>query len=279
MTHARSTRDATELTRRRQREQTRTGRRELEAVRAAHALRRTRLASLGVVIAVVLASIVVILVATGGSSGTTRILARSKAANETIARVTSLVGGIPQNGSVLGDPRAPVTLQYYADLECPVCQQFSTTGALPSIINKWVRPGKLKIEYVSMQTATREPEVFRAQQVAALAAGRQRKMWQFVELFYNEQGEEGSGYVTERYIQNLAQQVPGLNLASWAGDRQDQTLVSKLNADAQAASNAGFNGTPSFLVGRTDGALKQFEYTSLTDPSPFDAAIEQALKS
>ena len=29
--------------------------------------------------------------------------------------------GIPQNGFVLGDPNAPVTLVEYIDLQCPIC--------------------------------------------------------------------------------------------------------------------------------------------------------------
>ena len=109
---------------------------------------------------------------------------------------------------MLGNPNAPVTLQYFGDLECPICKDF-TLGALPPIIQKWVRTGKVKIEYRSLETATREPEVFKTQQVAALAAGKQNKMWNYLETFYHEQGEEGSGYVTESYLQGLAQQVPG----------------------------------------------------------------------
>ena len=41
--------------------------------------------------------------------------------------------------------------------------------------------------------SAREPEVFKSQQVAALAAGKQNKLWHFVETFYRVQGEEGSG--------------------------------------------------------------------------------------
>jgi hypothetical protein len=51
-----------------------------------------------------------------------------------------------------------------------------------------VRGGELKIEYRSLETATREPEVFKAQQLAALAAGKQDRMWNFIETFYHEQG-------------------------------------------------------------------------------------------
>ena len=114
-----------------------------------------------------------------------------------------------------------MTLQYFGDLECPICKEF-TLGALPTVIQKWVRTGKVKIEYRSLETATREPEVFKTQQVAALAAGKQNKMWNFIETFYHEQGEEDSGYVNESYLQGLAQQVPGLNLATWTSDRSNR---------------------------------------------------------
>jgi protein-disulfide isomerase len=206
------------------------------------------------------------------------VKAGSGSANQNVAIVNSTVGGIPQNGITLGNPNAPVTLQYFADLECPVCKSF-TLGALPSIIQNWVRTGKLKIEFRNMDTATREPEVFRSQQIAALAAGKQNKLWQFTELFYHEQQEEGSGYVTEQFLQNMAQQVPGLNLAQWTAARNDPTLASQITSDAQLVSASGFTGTPSFLIGKTGGPAQKFEAASLTDPSSFNAAIEKLLKA
>jgi protein-disulfide isomerase len=269
--------DEAGLTRKQRREQAREQRKQLEEAEAAAAVRRKRLTWLGIVGAVVIAIIVVILIATGGSGGTKKVVSGSKAANQTVAAVDSLVGGIPQHGNVLGYPNAPVTLQYFGDLECPVCKQF-TLGALPSIIQRWVRTGKVKIEYRSFATATREPEVFKNQQVAALAAGIQSKMWHYIELFYHEQGEEGSGYVTESYLQNLAQQVPALNLTKWASDRNNPELAQQVASDTQAASNEGFTGTPSFLIAKTGGTPKKLEYASLTDPTSFNQAIEEKLK-
>src|SRR5207245_10064574 len=135
-----------------------------------------------------------------------------KAANQTVAAVSSLLNGIPQSGNVLGSPKAPVTLQFFSDLECPVCKEF-TLGALSPLIQSWVRSGKLKIEDRALETATREPETFKTQQAAALAAGKQGKMWDYLEIFYREQREEGSGYVTESYLPGLAAQLAGLNVA------------------------------------------------------------------
>jgi protein-disulfide isomerase len=150
----------------------------------------------------------------------------------------------------LGDPKAPVTVQYFGDLECPACRLF-TLKVLPYLIETYVRSGKLKIEYRSLETATLNLEKFKAQQVAALAAGRQNKMWNFIELFYHLQGQEHSGYVTESYLQGLALETTGLNLIEWTAARNDPELARRLTTDAQAASSRGLNQTPGILVSHT----------------------------
>jgi len=271
--------DEGELTRKQRREQARAQRKALEESEAASAKRRARLTQLGIVAAIVLAIVVVILIATGGGGGGKPVQAGTKASNETVTTVNALIDGIPQSTNTLGNPNAPVTLQYFGDLECPICKEF-TLGALPSIIQKWVRTGKLKIEYRSLETATREPEVFKTQQIAALAAGKQNKMWNFVETFYHEQGEEDSGYVTESYLQGIAKQVPGLNLTQWTSDRNDGELAKQVTSDEEAAKTNGFNGTPSFLIGRSGGAMSKLEFSGApSNPTFVNTAVEKLLKS
>jgi protein-disulfide isomerase len=271
--------DEQDLTRKQRREQAREQRRALEQAEAATAQRRRRLIQLGSVIGVVVVIVIVIVAATsggGGSGGIQKTTAGGKTP-PAVKEVTALLGGIPQSGTTLGHPNAPVTMQYFGDLECPVCKDF-TLGALPKLIENDVRSGKLRIEYRNLETATREPETFRTQQIAALAAGKQGKGWDYIELFYHEQGTEDTGYVTEKYLQELAQQVPGLNLATWTSDRGSPQFTNVVTSDAQAANNAGFTGTPSFLIGKTGQAGHKYEYSSLTDPAGFEAAIASALK-
>ena len=186
----------------------------------------------------------------------------------------ALLADIPQSANALGSVTAPVTLQYFGDLQCPYCRDF-TLEALPSIISQWVRPGDLRIEYHALETATREPEVFLAQQVAALAAGKQDKAWHFIETFYREQGEEGSGYVTERFLEGIASEVPGLDLSQWNRDRTDRQLADEIAGDAHAAETAGLAGTPSFLMGRSGGAMT----SAPTDATSVDAAMEALLRT
>src|SRR3984885_9619937 len=143
--------DEADLTRKERREQARAQRKAMEEAAAASAVRRTRLTQLGIVASVVVVAIIVVLIATGG--GSKKGIPTKHEQNSVVNEVTALLGGIHQSGNVLGSPTAPVSLQYFGDLECPICQKF-TLGSLPTVISKWVRTGKLKIEYRSLERDT-----------------------------------------------------------------------------------------------------------------------------
>ena len=85
-------------------------------------------------------------------------------------------------------------------------------------------------------------------QVAALAAGRQNRLWEYIELFYRQQGAEGSGYVTPDFLTSIARQTPGLDLAAWSSARAQPALRSVLSADSAAATKVGANATPTLVL-------------------------------
>jgi protein-disulfide isomerase len=152
--------DDPDLTRKQRREQARNERKAVEERQSSQGDQRKRLIQLGGVAVVLIAIIAIVVVAAGSGGKKAAPPPKSAAATQAETEVTKLLQGIPQSANTLGNPSAPVTMQYFGDLECPFCKEF-TLSALPSIIGKYVRPGKLKIEYRSMQTATREQETFR----------------------------------------------------------------------------------------------------------------------
>ena len=197
----------------------------------------------------ILAAIATAMIAAGcGSEKTAPRADSGTPAQAASAEVASLLAGIPQRGRTLGEERAPVVVQFFGDLECPYCRKFAL-GPLGTLINGYVRSGKLKIEYRSLETATHDPQTFMTQQVAAVAAGQQNRMWNYIELFYRRRRKEDSGYVTEGFLQELAEQVGGLNLIAWTAARSDSRLAGIVTADAQGASEAGIDSTPGFRVG------------------------------
>lgn len=265
-------------TRSERRRQARAARIALERARVERDLRRRRLALLAAIGGLAATAIAAIVIATGQGAQPAKVTPRSAEATAVRAQVSGTLSGVPQHGNVLGSTSARVTLQYYGDLQCPVCRDF-TVNVLPSLTSRWVREGRLKIEYRSLETATREPEVFVDQQVAALAAGEQNRMWNFLETFYGEQQEEGTGYVTEEFIRGIAAQVPGLSAARWSAARGDVTLAEAVEADAQAAAAARLNGTPAFLIASRGRTARRFSPSSFADPRSFDTAIEASLAS
>src|SRR3954452_2999270 len=63
-----------------------------------------------------------------------------------VAEVNSELRGLTQNGQLLGDSSAPVTVIEYGDPQCSSCKFFSQRVA-PSLISSEVRTGKLNCEF------------------------------------------------------------------------------------------------------------------------------------
>lgn len=236
-----------------QKEEARARRLAEERARAERARRERRLRMVGGTVVLALAIVAVLIAVSSGSGKKETGLQTGKAKATTVAAVESLFQGIQQSGTTLGNPNAPVTMTYFGDLECPTCQAFTLSGGFPQLVSNDVRQGKVKIVYKSFETATRDPNVFKTQQVAALAAGEQQKFWNYADLFYREQGAEDSGYVNEAFLQGLAKQVPGLNLVKWQSDRNNPALANQVAADVAAGNKIGVSGTPTLVFSGPKG--------------------------
>ncbi len=175
--------------------------------------------------------------------------------------VDKLLAGIPQDGDVLGEPDAPVTLVEFADLQCPACQQASEE-IIPDVINGPVKDGTAKYEFNNW--AILGPDSVTAAK-AALAAQEQDLLQQFVENFYANQGLENSGYVTDDFLRDIAEKAGIPDLEKWEADRDlpkwDEVL---LEVDNEAI-DSNFSGTPSFAIRNEDGSLEQINAGSADD--------------
>jgi protein-disulfide isomerase len=185
-----------------------------------------------------------------------------------VAAVHRLFAGIPQRGNVLGRSSAPVTLVEYIDLQCPFCQAFET-DVLPKLVPRYVRTGEAKI--VMRPIAFIGPDSERGR-LAALAAARQNRLFDFSELLYFNQGPENSGWLDDAMIRRAATSTRGLDVSTLFGERNSASVRSQaVSYDSQAQADS-VQATPTILVGRTGGALQQVG----TDLGAITAAIKKA---
>ncbi len=180
---------------------------------------------------------------------------------------TAAFKGIPQAGIALGSPKAPVTMVEFADLQCPFCAEYQR-AVFPTILKRYVRTGKVRVELRLLRFLG--PDSDRLARVAA-AAGAQNRMWQFVELAYQRQGAENSGYATDDFINSLAADAGLKSVNAGAG------AEAAIARNEQAAQTLGVNSTPSFLIGRTGGTLHRFQPSELT-PGAFTPQLDKELQ-
>jgi hypothetical protein len=95
---------------------------------------------------------------------------------------------------------------------------------------------------------------------------------------YLNQGQENTGYATPSYLRRLLEAIPGLNLPAALTASRAPSADAALTQANNLASQDGISATPSFLIGKADGALRQFQPPALTAP-PFAAALNQLLGS
>jgi protein-disulfide isomerase len=236
-------------TRRERREQARSARLEAERQAGATAARRRRLTQLGA--AVVLAAIVVVvaIVISSNHASPGAPKAGQKAAGGDLAQQE--LGGIPQSGDVLGNPKAPHTLLEYGDLVCPACKAYSDQ-IIPAVIQDYVRTGKLRMQFQPFQFV--RPWSQLAAQYA-WAAAEQDKMFQFSKVWYTNQGDESTNYVNDAFARKIAAAVPGLDADQLIRDSRSAKVKAQAAATLRAFNARGLDQTPSFVGGTTGGTL------------------------
>ena len=132
----------------------------------------------------------------------------------------------------------------FEDLQCPICKRY-TDDAFPAIVNEYVRTGRLKIDFRGL--AFLGPDSLKALKIA-LAAGLQNKLWQVVGLFYENQGAENSGWVSDPLIDQILDQVPGLDAAKVKVDAKSAKVANQIAAVQAEATKLQVQGTPWFYL-------------------------------
>jgi protein-disulfide isomerase len=187
--------------------------------------------------------------------------------------VQRLLKGIPQRGNVLGSASAPVTLVEYIDLQCPYCQQLETQ-AMPTVIDRYVRTGKLAVEARVLGFIGQDSQRGRA---GAIAAAKQDGMFNFIQLLYANQSGENTGWLSDDMVRAAAGSIPGIDVDQLISDSDSPTVDAQSRTYDQQATADGVTGTPTLLIGRSGSKLTKVELLSPTDVASISDAIDSAL--
>jgi protein-disulfide isomerase len=202
-------------------------------------------ASAAVFLAVIAVAVLIVVSQTDTSGGDSEL--------EGVGAVRKGLSGLPQSGLVLGHPDARVTLFEYGDLQCPVCKAFSEK-VIPELIDSKVRTGEAKLDFRNFTIINDESTIAGA---AAIAAGEQGRGWNFVELYYRNQGIEATGYVTQSFLISIAKGAGVADLGRWNADRKSADVLGVVRRTSAEAERLQFGGTPSFAVeGPATGGIK-----------------------
>lgn len=172
---------------------------------------------------------------------------------------------VPSTAPFRGPANAPVVIQEFSDFQCPFCGRVEST--LEELFKAY--PGKIKLVWRDKPLPMHSDAQLAAE--AAREAHAQKGNEGFTKmraLLFGAQGKQG---LKRSELEAMAQQL-GLDMKKF-GDALDQHRhKAVIEADDKAASAAGINGTPAFIIGNY--------YLSGAQPiAKFQKLVERTLKS
>jgi protein-disulfide isomerase len=213
-------------------------------------------------------AIVLVVVFTGGGSSSASVTTLPDA-----NVIEQQFAGIPQRGNVLGKATAKATMVEYIDLQCPVCRSFET-DVMPTIFDRYVRTGKLKVEARPVAIIGPDSELGRR---AMIAAERQNRAFNFAQLLYFNQGPENGGWLDDSMVASAARSIPGVNVKALQDAMNSSSVAAEAQTYDRQAQADGLSGTPLVLVGKTGGKLTAVTPGLGPDVAAMTAAIDRAL--
>jgi protein-disulfide isomerase len=175
--------------------------------------------------------------------------------------VRRLIGGLPQLDERLGEDNAPVTVEVFNDLQCTDCADWQRDVIEPLIADE-ARDGEVKLLYRHW-SMTERPSGLAS--YGAVAAGLQGQQWQFIELFFRNQGEAQRFGVTQEVLDEIAKGVLNLNVEQWQRDFEETEIPERLEADDLLAVQRRLPAEPAVVVTGPAGTRELVETPSLED--------------
>ena len=143
----------------------------------------------------------------------------------------------------MGSPTAAVTLEEFADFQCPQCAaQHPNMNEIKSMYGSRIRfifrnfPLKIAAHDKSYEAA-----------LAASAAGMQGKFWDMQNMLFSNQKAWTSDPTYKQIWKGYAQKI-GLDVAKWETDMGGMGAKNRVEADIARGTASGLNSTPTLFI-------------------------------
>jgi protein-disulfide isomerase len=204
--------------------------------------------------------------------GQVKVLAqRQNAINNNNNRL-SLHNLVQQGSPLLGKPSAPITIVEFGDFQCDRCARFAKYTE-PQIDQTYIQAGKVNLvfKYFPNYGPDSTPAA-----MAAQCVNEQGKFWNYYDILFKNQGPPNFGWASKDNLKKFASQIPGIDMQKFNSCLEGQKYLSFVQSDLALANSLGLQGTPAFVIEKTDGSVSQTLPGAYPFPS-FKAIIDKEL--
>jgi protein-disulfide isomerase len=172
-----------------------------------------------------------------------------------------------QPANMLGSPTAAVTVEEFADYQCPTC---AATHPKMKEINS-IYGSRIKFIYRNFPLPMHK-HGYEAS-VAAEAAGLQGKLWEMQNQLFTNQQAWSNAPDARSIFKEYAQKI-GLDVDKFENDSLGLAAKQRVDADLERARALKVQGTPTIFVNGREIPVQQFDVTTMRQV--IDAELQKA---
>jgi protein-disulfide isomerase len=155
---------------------------------------------------------------------------------------STLVPGVRQASHVRGSDSAPITIEEWADFQCPACGMFARTTE-PQLVTTYLSRGQVKIIY--RHFAFLGPESQWAAE-ASECADEEGKFWEFHDRLFASQAGENRGTFSKDNLKRIGEAL-GLSPA-FAACVDSGRYAQRVRDEMQVGQRKDVHATPTLFV-------------------------------
>ncbi|MHB8631544.1 MAG: DsbA family protein [Candidatus Limnocylindria bacterium] len=173
-----------------------------------------------------------------------------------------VASGLLIAGNVMGEANAPVTIEEWADFQCPACRAFAL-GTEPELRTAYIATGKVRFVFHHMAFIGQE-SIWAGEAVEC--AGEQNRFWDLHDRLYASQGGENTGTFSKPNLEKIASSI-GLG-AGFNACLESDRYAQRVRDDTAAGQAKGVTATPTLFVNgrKLQGVLSFDQLRAIIDP-------------